>query len=450
MEKKRFSYSTKAVLLITLLLLALNIIMGMIFAMQSRNAMRQIINEKMMGVAKTAGAMLNGDELADIKDSDIGSKRHNEILSKLKIFSDNFEFEYIYVVRPEDDGKFIFIADPDEEDPAEYGEPIVDSPALRAAGNGKAAVDRVSIGDEWGKFYTAYCPVMTADGEIGGIVGVDFDAEWYENQLTKNSAYIIFSSAFSLVIGGSMMMLVTMKLKQKLDRINEETESISADVTTLLDEINSESGYSPAVKEPEITNGKSEAESGIERLSSEVKVIKEDLRKYIDFVHVKAYTDGMTGVGNKTAYLELVRTINDELADGEINFSIAVFDVDGLKLVNDEFGHETGDDLINGTAACIKNVFGAENVYRIGGDEFIAVLRDYSSEDMERAFAKLDEEIKRINADYKAGKKVMIAFSRGYATFDSGLDKAFKNVFRRADKKLYEDKNEHHKSRDSK
>ncbi|MBR4910042.1 MAG: diguanylate cyclase [Clostridia bacterium] len=447
MKNSKFSYSTGAVLAITLLLLLLNIVVGGIVAIQSQNTMRQVINERMLGVAKTAGAMLDGDELASLKEEDVGGEKHNAILGKLRVFAENLDFKFIYVVRQAENGKFVFIADPDTEKPAEFGEEIVDSEALVSAGKGIEAVDSIAVSDEWGKYYTAYYPVKTSNGQIGGIIGVDFDAEWYEKQLTKNTVYILFASAISLIIGGSMIMLVTMKLKHKLDIINNETDLIYNDINTLLDEINVDSKNLVSDNKPvELPKSVTDDQGGIMRLADEVTIIKDALKKYIDVVHIKAYTDGMTGVGNKTAYLDLVQRINEGIPEGKEKFSIAVFDVDNLKIVNDEHGHVMGDNLINGTAKCIKNVFGAENVFRIGGDEFIAVLKDFSAKDMEEAFIRLDEEAKRANAALPEDAKVPIAFSKGAATFDPESDKSFKEVFRRADKVLYVDKNEHHKN----
>lgn len=277
-------------------------------------------------------------------------------------------------------------------------------------------------------------------------MGVDFDAEWYEKQLTKNTVYILLASAISLIIGGSMIMLVTMKLKRKLDNINNETELIYADINTLLDEINMDSHNLGNERAVEMPKNNDYDQGGITKLASEATIIKDALKKYIDYVHVKAYTDGMTGVGNKTAYLDLVQKINESIPDGRVSFSIAVFDVDSLKLVNDEHGHAMGDNIINETALCIKNVFGAGNVFRIGGDEFIAVLKDFSAEDMKEAFARLDAEAKRANDESPEETRVTIAFSKGAATFDPEKDKSFKEVFRRADKELYIDKKERHKN----
>lgn len=449
MKNKRFDYSTKAVFLITVFLLVINIAIGVFIAVRSRASIKMVINERMLGVAKTASAMLDGDKLSAMTKSDIGGEYQREILEKLTVFYDNFDFKYIYVVRKMRNGKYAFIVDPDPANPAKYGEEVVYTPALGLAWAGEPAVDDVATSDKWGKFYTAFCPVMTSNNTVGGIVGVDFDAEWYESQLAKNSIYIIIASAISLILGGAAVMLVTMRIKRKFDKLNRETETIASDIGTLLDEINMETIYSENASKFKPSAHKTANLNGIEKLSAEVKTIKEDLRKYIEYVHIKAYTDGMTGVGNKTAYLDLVRSINDKISDGEIRFSIAVFDVDDLKLVNDEYGHEMGDNLISGTAECVKNVFGSENVFRIGGDEFIAVLKDFSKKEMARAFGRLEAEIKRVNDALPKGAKVPVSFSRGAATFEPGKDKAFKEVFRKADKDLYEDKSKHHKIRDN-
>ncbi len=453
MEIKRFGHTTKAAVLFTVSLFAVNVIIGAVVVIQSRASVKSLINDSMLGIAKTAGAMLDGDELAALTAEDEGGEKQEAVEDKLRVFAENFDFKYIYAVRPSEGGKFIFIADADEKDPAPYGKEVVYSPALGSAGNGKADVDKFPVSDEWGKYYTAYCPVKTSDGRIGGIVGVDFDAEWYEKQMTKNAAYIIFISVFSLAVGGVMVLLVTVRLKNKFDRLNEETMSIASDIGALLDEIHGESdfpqisGESTALSaaEVELSDKIKNESSGIEKLSLEVEEIKINLRQYINYVHVKAYTDGMTGVGNKTAYLELVHNLDNRIVKNDVRFSIAVFDIDALKCANDEYGHEEGDRMITGTANCLKRVFGKKNVFRIGGDEFIAVLEDFFENDMETAFVRLDNEIVRENKSMPEEAKVRVSFSKGAATFEPGRDKAFKEVFRRADKAMYINKDNYYK-----
>ena len=55
-------------------------------------------------------------------------------------------------------------------------------------------------------------------------------------------------------------------------------------------------------------------------------------------------------------------------------FSIFVIDANGLKFVNDNYGHEIGNELIMKVTQMITEVFGEENAYRIGGDEFAVLL----------------------------------------------------------------------------
>ena len=451
---KRFTYTAKSAVMTVVSLFVINIILGMFIAVQSRSSVKSLIDDSMLSVARTAGATLDGDELAALSAEDDGGPKQAAVINKLNIFADNFDFKYIYVVRPAKDGKFIFIADADKEKPAPYGKEVVYSEALVTAGKGKAAVDKDEVTDEWGTYYTAYCPVRASNGEIGGIVGVDFDAEWYNVQMKKNTVYIILACGISLIVGGGIVLTATLRLKRKFDRINKETMSIAADVGTLLEEIHAESDYSQVAGESkkllkaenEISDKLKNADSGIERLSLEVQAIKVNLKQYINYVHIKAYTDGMTDVGNKTAYLQLVHDLDRRIAEGSVRFSIAVFDINALKSANDEYGHEEGDLMITGAAMCIKKVFGKDNVFRIGGDEFIVVLEDFTENDMEAAFVRLKEKVVHTNKELPDDAKVTVSFSMGAATFEPGKDKAFKDVFRRADRAMYINKDSYYKN----
>ena len=357
MKLKNVVLSAKKILLITLVLLLANGVVGAFLAFRSRTTMRRVIDNHMLGVAKTAGAMLDGDELAALTENDAGGPRQEAILAKLDFFSDNLEFKYIFVVRAIGDGTFVFLADADPVEPAAFGEEVTVSPALLSAAKGVAAVDAKSVRDRWGKYYSAYCPVFCSDGSIGGIVGVDFDANWYKNQMTQNSIYLLLAGAVALMIGCGIALLLTIRLRKKFGKLNEEVDGLAANLGTLMADINSDKEY--AVIAPETTPSAEDEgyeKGSIESLSEDIATIRLNLKRFIDFAHAQAYLDGMTGAGNKTAYLELVHETNRKIAEGTADFSIAVFDVNGLKNVNDDYGHETGDEMIIGAAGCIKRV----------------------------------------------------------------------------------------------
>ena len=445
MKVKQIGLSTKTVVILTLLLIVVEIIIGAALTGQSRYAMKALIKDHMLGVAESAAAMLDGNVLASLTEEDAGGEKQAAIFNMLNSFSDNLDFKYIYIVRPDGNGNYIFVADPDPVDPADFGEQIVSSPALTSAGKGTAAVDDIAVSDDWGKLYTAYCPIFTSDGKIGGIVGVDFDAVWYDNQMAKNTVYLLLSGIISLIIGGGIILLLTARLRRRFDKLNVEMTSLAKDLNTLTDEIGAESGFSLTASEANLLscqNREANENSGdvadsIEKLSDEIKTIKMNLKQYITFVRNQAFTDTMTGVGSRTAYFELIHELNEKIKNGNASFSLAVFDINGLKKVNDDYGHETGDKVITGVAKCIKQVFAPNNVFRIGGDEFIAVIQDFSYDEMISAFEKLDQVTERENASLPPAENAVISFSKGAASFIPGQDTEFREVFKRADEQMY-------------
>lgn len=168
------------------------------------------------------------------------------------------------------------------------------------------------------------------------------------------------------------------------------------------------------------------------------------LRQYITYVNSQAYTDTMTGVGSKTAYLKKVRHIDKDIAAGRAEFAVVVFDINGLKKVNDNYGHEMGDKLIVETASLIKRIFGAGNIYRIGGDEFIAVLEHSTEDDISTLFARLDGAVAEYNK--VCTLPVSISLSKG-ANVSEADSAGYNQVFKKADEAMYADKAEYYRQR---
>ncbi|MBO4336517.1 MAG: diguanylate cyclase [Lachnospiraceae bacterium] len=177
----------------------------------------------------------------------------------------------------------------------------------------------------------------------------------------------------------------------------------------------------------------------IGQLADSIRSMQKELREYITYVHEQAYTDAMTGVGNKTAYLEMVKRINRKIEEKLADFAVVVFDINGLKKINDDHGHEYGDMLITDSAELIKNVFGVENVYRIGGDEFIVVMERKNKADINAYMQKMTIALENFNASSKK-YSWPLAISKGAAVYIQDSDNAYREVFKRADEQMYQDK----------
>ncbi len=149
----------------------------------------------------------------------------------------------------------------------------------------------------------------------------------------------------------------------------------------------------------------------------------------------KAFTDGLTGVKNKLAYIESLKELelraDKQSYDG---YGVVVFDLNGLKEVNDTMGHKAGDEFIKSASSLICNFYKHSPVYRIGGDEFVVILKDKDFENRESIKAQFD---RQIDENYRSGNVVV---SSGMAVFDSAIDESYTEVFIRADRKMYERK----------
>ena len=179
--------------------------------------------------------------------------------------------------------------------------------------------------------------------------------------------------------------------------------------------------------------------SMINRLATFITATTEELQEANRKLRKIAVTDGMTGVGNKTAYLEKIHSLNQEIRQGKASFTVFMFDLNRLKEINDEYGHECGDLAIADTAQMLKKVFGKDHIYRIGGDEFIVILDGMQPRDIERYYQDFENKMAS-NQHAERPYKTLLSVSKGAAVFQPGEDTEYQEVFRRADRVMYQEK----------
>lgn len=146
----------------------------------------------------------------------------------------------------------------------------------------------------------------------------------------------------------------------------------------------------------------------------------------------RANTDSLTGVKSKHAYIEMELSIDEKINEGTLNdFGLIVFDVNGLKKVNDTYGHIQGDYLLKKACEKICNQFKHSPVYRIGGDEFVVMLQGTDYDNRVELLRQFDESI-------EDSPEVIVA--TGMAVYQPNVDYSFRAVFIRADNRMYERK----------
>ena len=431
-QRRKLSFIIRYVLMIGMVLLVANVVLGVISLNRSKAAMRVLINKNMLDVTNTAAGLLDGDALGALTEDDVGSEAFEEIKARLSVFQENVDIRFIYATRQVSEDRFIFTVDPDPEEPAAFGEDIVVSEGLKRAGQGYPAVDDMPLADRWGYFYSAYSPVFDSSGKVAGVIGVDFDAEWYDQQVRDHTISIGLTSLMSVLIGGIVVFLITHRIRKRFQELGDELTGLSSTVDVLMDEVVTMSGGAPR---PPVEVSANDDE--IEALGRKIQGMQRDVGLYLEYLHTQAYIDALTKVRSASAYHERLQAIDKRIGEGDVRFSVAVFDVNSLKEINDTYGHECGDLIIQGAAEAISKVFGGENTYRIGGDEFAVVLEDAGEDQTRAMLPEVETAIEAFNRRQKPAS-VELHLSMGVAAYDPKRDSSYREVFARADRAMYE------------
>lgn len=427
---RKMSLTAKIVLIVSAVFVIAGTVLGVIFVGHTRSNLRKMSHEHMLDISNTAAASLNGDDLAALTAGSEDSEAYRAAFSTLSVFRDNASLKNIYCIRDTGAG-FIYIVDTNKEEPAAFGASISANPSLQRAAEGTSSANEKATKRRGEKYYSAYSPVFDSSNQVAAIVAVDFYADWYEAPIRQITLIFTAVGIMFTLFAAALIFLVMNRVKIRLDKVYEDLSALSSDAEHLSDEIPNDYGTRRDVR-PEKT-----AVDDIGALSYRVHGLQTQIRRYLDFVREKAFTDGLTGIKNRTAFADVVRRINEKIDAGDAAFSLAVFDINGLKKLNDYFGHETGDVIITDAAEILTEFFG-ENCYRIGGDEFIAILQDVSLEEMKKKVAALTEKVEGLAPVTEDG--AVLAFSKGCAAFDPEQDVFFNDVFKRADEEMYADK----------
>ena len=228
---------------------------------------------------------------------------------------------------------------------------------------------------------------------------------------------IVLLSAFTFI----MYLLTRSKIIRPLKKITEAAELLSDGNT----ELNLES---------------CEGEDEIGVLARAFEKTSEKLRGYMSYINALAYKDGLTGIKNRTAYNEMSAELDVKIKIGYYEpFAMLSADINLLKATNDKYGHEVGNKLIIKSAKIICDVFKHSPVFRMGGDEFAVLLKGEDLDNLDELLSELDAKC-RESTLIVDGDEIPISIAHAAEAFDPAIDVCVDDVYSRADKKMYENK----------
>lgn len=245
------------------------------------------------------------------------------------------------------------------------------------------------------------------------------EKEIYYRQIMLMIANIVITS-FVVLVALFIAFLVSRKLARPINKLNEAAKHLTDGEFDF--DINSDT-YDE-----------------IGELTKTFIETRKILKNQIHLLDKEAHRDGLTSVGNKSAFIDRESEINKAIASGNADFSLAVLDVNKLKVANDVFGHMAGDKLLLTIANYLSDIFDSSNVYRLGGDEFVIIIDKEENTDSKEKIESCISGMKKLSVEGYPECKVSCAY--GYSRFDKLKDQQLSDVLRRADKAMYKNKTE--------
>jgi len=216
-----------------------------------------------------------------------------------------------------------------------------------------------------------------------------------------------------------------------------EIEDLKKSITSHLDNISTavdqHSGDAKQHESDKATEVKA-LQDRIEAMEQEALYIRQRLKEE----RGKALSDSLTKLPNREAYDERLELELERWKRYKKPATLVVADIDFFKKINDEYGHLSGDKVLQIMAKEVQNrIRKTDFVARYGGEEFVIILPETDIETAEQVIEKTREMICRLPFHFR-DENIQITMSFGMSAFDEGLDGS--SLFERADKALYQAK----------
>jgi diguanylate cyclase (GGDEF)-like protein len=173
-----------------------------------------------------------------------------------------------------------------------------------------------------------------------------------------------------------------------------------------------------------------------------VTVVSKDIsdrRRMEEELRELSLTDELTGLYNRRGFMTFADQYVKITNRMKSSISMLYADLDGLKVINDAFGHIEGDAALSEFAEVLKETFRESDIVaRIGGDEFVVMPVALGKATVEAALERLNKNIASINSG--ENRKYRLAISYGIAFYDPAAPCSIEELLRRGDKMMYENK----------
>ncbi|MDH3978301.1 MAG: sensor domain-containing diguanylate cyclase [Gammaproteobacteria bacterium] len=171
-------------------------------------------------------------------------------------------------------------------------------------------------------------------------------------------------------------------------------------------------------------------------------------RELSDLVEVElsstalATTDELTKISNRRGFMTVASHVIAMCDRVGHTSTLVMFDLNGFKAINDDLGHDLGDQALQDFArSLLKNFRESDVVARLGGDEFCVLMSSVGADAVDKALARLDQHLAQRNRGMQ--EKYALRYSAGVVYFDRDKHADIEALLREADQRMYDAKRQH-------
>lgn len=425
---------------------------GTYFYFSAVDNLMQALQSRLQNSAALVSQGLDTRHLGAIRDAvDMASPKYREYIEILRGYvRANPDIAYIYVMRKEDD-RVEFVLDSDTDQPASPGEEYPHRIPSLLEGFVRPSVDTAITGDRWGRFLSGYSPLDAAEGQY--LVGIDMRADEVHAKFEEIRLAGLLSLAFSLALAAAFGGLLARSFTRRIHLLGErfarvgpvDEASLRANGGDELDRLSvtfDAMAAQLAAKQRSLSQARDELEQRVEERTAELMRTNEQLleeiaerRRVEKMLEQASRTDYLTGVLNRRAMTRRLEELAQQPEQAGGPFTLVLVDIDHFKQVNDEHGHDVGDQaLVQFVEELRRGLRDSDLLGRWGGEEFLLLLAQTQREQGAALSERLRVRIAGARLDLPV-RELRLTGSFGVAQFRPGED--LDQCLKRADEALY-------------
>lgn len=269
-----------------------------------------------------------------------------------------------------------------------------------------------NVGDE--RYFAYYEPIFLEDGTCFGMVGVCRKATDIEKNIRMAVRPILLLSIAAIFVIGAISISYTRILTKRIRILQQFMKKLTKDDF-----------------EAEMPAGLLKVEDEIGDLARSGKKMQESIRRQVEY-------DEMTQLYNRRYGDKNLLKMKAQMQISGIKYCVAIGDIDFFKKVNDNYGHEVGDEVLIHVARVLKEQLLANGfVCRWGGEEFLIVIESHTIEQAEHILQSILDTLRNQTITYQE-QQIRVTMSMGLVSVKA--EDEIDDILRCADQKLYEAK----------